>query len=228
MAKKTTKKDNKEKIVYTQNFAGVIRKDERGMNKLIIKSQRWYQHQLNKFKDGESVSLMVHNERPKRTEAQNKFYWGAYLPIVSKETGEQNLDRLHELFKGLFLSEGIVDVLGKKVRMKKSTTELGKAEFSNYIMAIENETGIQAPPTENFGLAPSLACNTKRLVYNKDMAIYKKQYKAMVLRMPRKLFETEIVFPIAFTYKGGKVHLSITNNPEYTPKIKEIIIITYG
>jgi len=144
----------KEKIVYTQNFAGVIKKDERGMNKLIVKSQRWYQHQLNKFRNGENVSLMIHNERPKRTERQNRYYWGVYLPLIAKETGEHNLDSLHELFTGKFLTESVVEVLGQKVRMKKSTTTLGIAEFSEYIMNIEAETGIEAPPTESWELAP--------------------------------------------------------------------------
>lgn len=150
---KKIKKDEKEKIIYTQNFAGVIR-NVNGKNCLIIKSQRWYQHQLNKFRNGENVSLMIHNEKPKRTERQNRYLWGAFYPLISKETGEPNLDRLHELFKGMFLTQGVVDVLGKKVRMKKSTTELSKSEFNEYIMAIEAETGVEAPPVENWELAP--------------------------------------------------------------------------
>ena len=151
--KKKLKKDDKEKIIYTQNFAGVIKK-EGNQNKLIVKSQRWYQHQLNKFRNGESVSLMIHNERPKRTERQNRFYWGAYLPLIAKKTGEHNLDSLHELFTGKFLTESVVEVLGQKVRMKKSTTTLSRSAFSEYIMNIEADTGIEAPPTENWQLAP--------------------------------------------------------------------------
>ena len=151
--KKKLKKDDKEKIIYTQNFAGVIKK-EGNQNKLIVRSQRWYQHQLNKFRNGESVSLMIHNERPKRTERQNRFYWGAYLPLIAKETGEHNLDSLHELFTGKFLTESVVEVLGQKVRMKKSTTTLSRSAFSEYIMNIEADTGIEAPPTESWQLAP--------------------------------------------------------------------------
>src|SRR5574343_690791 len=102
MAKKPKNEDPRNKIIYTQGFAAVIKKDERGMNKLIVKSQRWYQHQLNKFKNGENVSLMIHNEKPKRTERQNRYYWGEYLPLIAKEKNEPDLDRLHELFKGKF------------------------------------------------------------------------------------------------------------------------------
>lgn len=142
-----------ESITYTQSFAAVV--SSVGMKKkLIIKSPRWYQHQINKFKDGEEVTIQVHNRRPKRTEAQNRYYWGAYLPLIAEETGEKDLDRLHELFKGKFLTQGVVDVLGQKVRMKKSTTELGVGEFCQYIIDIESETGIASPPTESFGIAP--------------------------------------------------------------------------
>lgn len=138
-------------VTYTQPFAAVIRQDG-DHNNLIIKSTAYYLHQLSKFKDGEEVTLVIHNKKPKRSIAQNSYYWGVYLPLIAKETGERNLDRLHELFKGLFLTEGVVKVLGKKVRMKKSTTELSRVEFQEYIMAIENETQVEAPPTKNYGL----------------------------------------------------------------------------
>lgn len=140
-------------ITRSQPFAGKIVSTD-GEKKLLVSSKLWYRHQLQKFKEGESVTLEIHNRKAKRTEQQNRYYWGVYLPLVSKETGEHNLDALHSLFKGKFLSEGVVDVLGQKVRIVKSTTELGVGEFSEFIMNIEAETGIEAPPTENYDLAP--------------------------------------------------------------------------
>lgn len=147
------KKDPKvsDTITYSQTFAAVMqRRDEKLVP--VVKSPRWFHHQMNKFKEGEEVTLMVHNRRPKRSEQQNRYYWGVYLPLISKETGEADLDKLHELFKGKFLSSGVVEVLGEKVRMKKSTTELGVAEFCQYIMDIEALTQVAAPPTESYGL----------------------------------------------------------------------------
>lgn len=141
-------------ITRTQGFSATIRVKEGGVKGLAIKSPKFYQHQLNKFRSGEEVTLEIHSERPKRTEAQNRYYWGVYLPLVSEETGEADIDRLHELFKGKFLTQGIVDVLGEKVRLKKSTTDLGVGEFCDYIMNIQNMTGVEAPPTESFGLTP--------------------------------------------------------------------------
>ncbi len=151
--KSDKKKESPDTITYSQSFAAVM-KFRDGKRVPIVKSPRWFHHQMNKFKEDEEVTLMVHNRRPKRTEQQNRYYWGVYLPLISKETGEADLDALHELFKGKFLTEGVVEVLGQKVRKKKSTTELGVAEFSQFIMDIEAETHVAAPPTENYGLDP--------------------------------------------------------------------------
>ena len=63
---------------------------------------------------------------------------------------EHDIEGLHRLFSGKFLSEGIREILGEKVRKTKSTTSLSKSDFSEYIMNIEAETGIKAPDTKNY------------------------------------------------------------------------------
>lgn len=131
----------------------MIRLGADGVSKTLVpQSKPWFQHQLNKFKVGEVVTLEIHNRKAKRTEAQNRYYFGVFLPLIAKETGEHNIDRLHALFSGKFLTEAVVEVLGQKTRLKKSTTELGVGEFCEYIMNIEAETGIEAPPTESYDL----------------------------------------------------------------------------
>ena len=69
--------------------------------------------------------------------------------MISAETGN-DIDDLHVLFKGKFLSKGIVEVLGHKIRKAKSTTELTAGQFSEYISRIEELTGVLAPPTEDY------------------------------------------------------------------------------
>lgn len=154
MASKTPRTaKNSAYVTRTESFAGIIKTDpQTGKKRLHIVSEVWYRHQLNRFKDGANVTIELHSKKPKRSEQQNRYYFGVYLPLIAEETGEHDIDALHELFKGKFLSEGIVEVLGQKVRKKKSTTDLGRAEFSEYIMNIEAETGIAAPPTENYDL----------------------------------------------------------------------------
>jgi hypothetical protein len=138
-------------VTYSQPFAAIIKKDGL-IPRLVIGSKKFFQHQLGKFKDGERVTLQLTNMKPKRTLQQNAYYWGAYLPLIAEQTGENDIDHLHELFKGKFLTKEIVEVLGEKVRIKGSTTKLSKGEFSNFITSIQLLTGIEPPPTENYGL----------------------------------------------------------------------------
>jgi len=152
---------NNDQILYTNSFAATIRTKPGsvGIKSLMVKNVRWYQYQLNKFKEGENVTLVVTNKKPKRTEQQNRYYWGVYLPIIAKESGEEQrnkkyIDLLHERFAGELLTEGIYEIFGKKVRLRKSTAQLSISEFCNYIMDIERLTGIEAPPTEMWGLDP--------------------------------------------------------------------------
>lgn len=145
----TRSKSSQLYVTDTKDFSATIEMVG-GKKALAITSRAWYDTQINKFKVGDKVSVYISSRRPKRSEAQNRYYWGAYLPLIANETGERDLDRLHKLFSGKFLTTGIVEVLGEKVRMTKSTTSLSKNDFSEYIMAIEAETGIEAPPTENY------------------------------------------------------------------------------
>lgn len=102
---------------------------------------------LDQFK-GQEVTLQIDEKKPKRSDLQNRYYW-LYLTAIEDETGHEKLD-LHELFKGKFISEGITEVFGEKVRKKKSTTQLTKNEFSEYIEKIERFTGIPAPDTREY------------------------------------------------------------------------------
>lgn len=132
----------------TQRFAGII-KEVDGKRVWEPEHPYWYQHELHKFKVGEKVTAVYTSKKPKRTEAQNRYYWGVYLPMIAKETGNE-VEDLHQLFKGMFLNRGVVEVLGNKVRRVRSTTELSVSQFIEFIMAIEKLTGVQAPPTEDY------------------------------------------------------------------------------
>lgn len=149
-----SKTDESLSITRTEPFSAVIKQGADGRNTLVVQSKAYYQHQLNKFKEGTKVTLEVHTRKAKRTDQQNRYYWGVYLPLIANETGERDLAALHELFKGKFLGEGIVETKWGKVLKKKSSTELGVGEFCQYIIDIEALTGVEAPPTENWELAP--------------------------------------------------------------------------
>lgn len=138
--------------MQSESFAATIKIEdtENGKKaKLVFKSLPWVQHQLKKYKDGEEVSLYVTSQKPKRTEQQNRYYWGAYLPLICEATG-YTPDELHTYFKGKYLTRGVKPILGHSVRLTASTTELNKSEFSAFVDAISMETGIMPPDPKNW------------------------------------------------------------------------------
>lgn len=98
--------------------------------------------------DGKEFVLSIDERKPKRSERQNAYLW-LYIGLIADETGYTK-DEVHSLMKGKFLTREIKEVMGQKVRITKSTTELSKSEFSEYIMEISAFCGIEPPNTDEF------------------------------------------------------------------------------
>lgn len=83
-----------------------------------------------------------------RSMSQNKLYW-LYLSVISRETGEEEVKALHALFSEKLLPPVFLKVKGRnhvhEVETRMSTTELSKAEFSEYLLKIQAMTGIPIP-----------------------------------------------------------------------------------
>lgn len=146
-------------LVHTRKsavFAAEVVYDKSSQRSAIkFNSPNYVQHFLNRqCQVGDKISVTITNQRPKRTIAQNNYYWGVYLPEIMRATGETEIELLHSLFKEKFLTKKIYPIMGHIVKEIGSTTDLSVNDFINYIMAIEEFTGVAAPPTENFGLAP--------------------------------------------------------------------------
>ncbi len=93
--------------------------------------------------DGKNIVLDVSEEKPKRTLDQNALYW-MYLTHIEKETGSE-ARTMHELFKRKFLPPIHQELFGIKFKIPSSTTELSKAEFSEYLDKIAQLTEISLP-----------------------------------------------------------------------------------
>lgn len=107
--------------------------------------KRW----LAQWNDKE-VSLEVTEKKSTRSGEQNRYYW-LYLTLIKDETGN-DIDDLHSYFKGKFLTKKISEMYGDKFRVTKSTTDLSKGEFCDYLVEISGLTGIELPDTtEYFG-----------------------------------------------------------------------------
>lgn len=97
---------------------------------------------LKQLPDGK-YRVEVDKYRKARSTNQNKLYW-AYLRLLSDETGNDE-NNLHSYFKRKHLPPRFVEVLGKEIKLPATTTTLSTSEFTEYIMRIEMETGINLP-----------------------------------------------------------------------------------
>lgn len=139
----------------SQHFSGlVVIHPTTGKNTIRINDERMYNYFLNiKCKLGDNLSVYYTNKKPKRSEAQNS-YLHLYLSLISLSSGH-TLKELKTWAKGKFLSKGITEVFGDKVRVVDSTTDLNRSEFQEFIERIEKTTEIPAPPTDLFKMPHS-------------------------------------------------------------------------
>jgi hypothetical protein len=77
----------------------------------------------------------------KRSSPQNRYYWGAMLPIVKdglKELGiDMSKEQTHEMLKYKFIKREFITSNGDILQIIGSTTELSTKEFNEYIESIQ-------------------------------------------------------------------------------------------
>lgn len=131
----------------TQLFSGEI-KQKNDKKVIAWNSPDFVRFQIEKFTVGTKITAYLSSKKPTRSLLQNNFYH-LYKKLIADETGG-DVEALHALFKGKFLSKGICEVYGEKVRVVKSTTELNKSEFVEFMLRIEELTEIPIPSTEEW------------------------------------------------------------------------------
>lgn len=164
----------------SQQFAGKVievliegKKDR----KIAMNSPMLYKHFLNTTCNiGDDISLYITNKRPKRSHEQNNYYF-LYLSLIALSCGHTTKE-LHIWAKGKFLSKGITEVYGDKVRIVDSTTSLTIGEFCEYLCRIEEATGIPCPKTEPF----------LKALTNEEYAGLKAEQKMAYKKMSAKIF----------------------------------------
>lgn len=99
-------------------------------------------------KDNVGKIMHLEPEVSTRSLSQNALYW-LYLGVIERETGN-NASDIHEYFRRTLLPPKFIKVMGKEIKIPKSTTELKKHEFAEYMEKISSETNIEIPDTENY------------------------------------------------------------------------------
>lgn len=145
---------------YTSRpFAGIVVQDAESRKKKIqLLAPLNYAHEVGKMRVGDKVSLVITDQRPRRTEAQNRYWWGVCIPALIKAgKGSGSALETHEDIARKFLViKEWRNSRGQICYVRRSTTELTSGQFADFITSVEEETGVAFPPAENYDL-PSLA-----------------------------------------------------------------------
>ena len=108
---------------------------------------RW----LQTFKTGTHVDIIIRKHKTKRTDEQNKYYWGVVVSILSNHFG-YDPEEMHEELKIMF--NPIQSKIEPARTIGGSTTKLSTVEFfsdeSSYVERIcrwaATEHGVYIPP----------------------------------------------------------------------------------
>lgn len=101
---------------------------------------------LRQLKGSFAVSLK--KNKPARSLASNRYYWGVVLAYISDETGYTK-DEIHQLMQQKFLryAKSVLD--GEEQLFVRSTTSLNTKEMTDYIESIRTfaitELGVYIP-----------------------------------------------------------------------------------
>lgn len=119
-------------------YTGTIKLDN-GSLKLINKAE------MLKFAlslNCKEFTFTLEKKRNKRSNEQNKYYWGVVLPLVKQgllDIGYQvNIESTHDFIKSEFNYKEIVNKeTGEVKKIPNSTTQLSKSEFAEVVERIK-------------------------------------------------------------------------------------------
>jgi hypothetical protein len=108
---------------------------------LKISNRKQFDADLKEFA-GKYVFVEVTRKKSKRSDNQNRYYWSGVIPMVRlglKDLGYKlSIEDTHLFLRNKFLLEEMVNGDGELIGSRvKSTTELNKMQFGDYIGEIQ-------------------------------------------------------------------------------------------
>ncbi len=95
-------------------------------NKIVLKNKEIFQSEVAKL-NGKLVELDLKEVKSKRSLAQNAYFWGVIVEILSKELGYSSKE-MHNILKGLFLTKTVL-FKNDWIEYTVGTSELDTKEF---------------------------------------------------------------------------------------------------
>lgn len=92
--------------------------------------------------NSKDIAITIERKRKKRSISQNSYYWGIVIPackaILEEYGNEVDDEETHSFLKEHVgkLTGSVVDSVGRRVAITKSSAALSTAEFENYLLRV--------------------------------------------------------------------------------------------
>jgi len=130
--------------------AHVVEKKMHMLDREKTALKRW----ISTFKNGTKLEMIVRKFKEKRTDEQNRYYWGVVVPILRLHFGHDNSESMHEDLKREF--NPVKSKIDPQKIVGGTTTKLSTVDFfsadDSYVERIvrwaATEHGVYIPPPE--------------------------------------------------------------------------------
>lgn len=108
------------------------------------RNRNWILRALQQF-EGKNITLTIEQTKSKRSNPQNKYYWGLVIPLIKEGLYNNygqvfNTETIHYyLLSARFapVNTLINEDTGEVIDIKIRTSEMSKTQFSDYILEIQ-------------------------------------------------------------------------------------------
>jgi len=101
---------------------------------VVDKKLKFFEHEkqaiarwVSTFPNGTKIDVIIRKHSSKRTNEQNKYYWGVVIPILADYFGHDNAEDIHSDLKKMF--NPIESKIKPGEMIGGSTTKLSTVEF---------------------------------------------------------------------------------------------------
>ena len=88
--------------------------------------------------EGKEVEVEINVKKSRRSLDANAYLWGVVYKIIALHTGHSEQE-IHEYMKRICLPPVFKKIMGKEIKMPRSTSDLNKSDFYEYIEKIRAE-----------------------------------------------------------------------------------------
>ena len=138
------------------NLKGTVNK-----GRVMIKNESFFSELISQFED-KDIIISLKEEKKKRSDKQNDWYWGVAIPTIQVDIQNQSgeiysKDDIHDwnLNKAVKLKTEVKEMFGETIIIyrQKRTSKMNTKEFNNFKEKIQKywaEMGIYIPDPNEF------------------------------------------------------------------------------